>query len=62
MERFKWVKARASNPSGNCVQAMFDGVTVYVRDSKNPEADVLAYSRPEWDAFTAGVKAGDFDL
>jgi hypothetical protein len=33
-----------------------------VRDSKNPGGPKLAFAADEWRAFTAGVKAGEFDL
>ncbi|WP_345383146.1 DUF397 domain-containing protein [Pseudonocardia yuanmonensis] len=32
-----------------------------VRDSKNREQSPLAFTREEWAAFVAGVKAGEFD-
>lgn len=37
-------------------------VVVYVRDSKDREGGTLGYTRPEWDAFIEGAKAGEFDL
>jgi hypothetical protein len=33
-----------------------------VRDSKTPDGPKLAFTADEWLAFTAGVKAGEFDL
>ncbi|WP_433828094.1 DUF397 domain-containing protein [Actinoplanes sp. CA-015351] len=36
------------------------GDEVLIRDSKNRHVTPLAFSRAEWDAFVAGVKAGDF--
>jgi hypothetical protein len=35
---------------------------VAVRDSKNPDGPKLAFTRREWEAFAAGVKASRFDL
>jgi Domain of unknown function (DUF397) len=35
---------------------------VAVRDSKDPDGPVLAFNSSEWRAFTAGVKAGEYDL
>jgi hypothetical protein len=32
-----------------------------VRDSKQPTGPVLTFTATEWAAFTAGVRAGDFD-
>jgi len=33
-----------------------------MRDSKNPDGPVLAFTPEEWEAFTLGVKDGEFDL
>jgi hypothetical protein len=55
----RWVQASACG-GGTCVQARsVDGV-VQVRDSKNPDGPVLEFDRAEWDAFVAGVAAGEF--
>jgi len=56
-----WVRAKLCE-SGACVEVMFrpDG-TVRVRDSKNPGGPVLGFTPEEWDAFTAGVRLGEFD-
>jgi hypothetical protein len=35
---------------------------VAVRDTKDPDGPKLAFAPEEWIAFTAGVKAGEFDL
>ena len=45
-----------------CVAAKVVGENVLVRDTKNPSADTLPYTNNEWQAFIAGVKAGEFDL
>jgi hypothetical protein len=54
-------KATASNPSGNCVEVaeLADG-TVAIRHSSAPNGAALIYTPGEWDAFEAGVKAGEF--
>jgi hypothetical protein len=56
-----WRKSVRSD-QGNCVEVAFatDG-TVGVRDSKNPTCGVLEFSPAEWDAFTGGVRDGEFD-
>ncbi|WP_433557597.1 DUF397 domain-containing protein [Pseudonocardia xinjiangensis] len=49
---------------GGCVEVgrTPDGPVV-VRDSKDPERGTsLVFTREEWTAFVAGVKAGEFDL
>lgn len=56
------MKSSFSNPSGNCVDVTetLDGVEV--RDTKLGDASpVHRYTAEEWDAFIAGVKAGEFD-
>ncbi|WP_433678914.1 DUF397 domain-containing protein [Nocardia sp. CA-119907] len=58
----KWFKSAASQPSGDCVEAAhLDGGMVGVRDSKNPSGPALVFTPAEWDAFTAGIRAGEFD-
>lgn len=32
-----------------------------MRDSRNPDGDVLTFTPGEWDAFVKGVHAGEFD-
>lgn len=46
---------------GACAEVAFDGDAVLVRDSKDPDGGVLRFTADEWAAFTAGVKAGEFD-
>jgi hypothetical protein len=58
-----WRKSSYSGGNGgNCVEvaALRDG-GLAVRDSKDPEGARLAFTAEEWAAFTAGVKAGEFD-
>lgn len=38
------------------------GENVLVRDSKDPAGPVLRFSTAEWEAFVAGIHAGDFEL
>ena len=35
---------------------------VAVRDSKDPDGPTLAFAPEQWQAFTARVKSGHFDL
>lgn len=62
-------KSSASSVTDACVEvAMKNGeeIAVYVRDSKDPDGPVLAFTAAEWDAFigdeNSGVKGGEFDL
>lgn len=57
----RWTKSRASGNSG-CVEVSTDGAAVLVRDSKDRRGQILAFTAHEWEAFLAGVRAGEFDL
>jgi Domain of unknown function (DUF397) len=50
----------AACSSGSCVEVGHAAGTVLVRDSKDPNGPVLTFTPDEWDAFTAGVRAGQF--
>ncbi|WP_419995226.1 DUF397 domain-containing protein [Streptomyces boninensis] len=57
-----WRKARASNPSGDCVEvAGLPGGDVAVRNSRHPSGPALVYTQSELAAFIQGAKDGDFD-
>jgi Domain of unknown function (DUF397) len=58
-----WKKSRRSNGQANCVEVArnLPGI-VAVRDSKNPDGLVLAFTTGEWVAFTSGVRRGEFEL
>lgn len=58
---YAWRRSRQCG-SGACVEVAESGGSYLVRDSKNPTGPVLAFTRAEWDAFQAGVRAGDFDF
>ena len=57
-----WQRSRMCSVNGSCVQiAALSGGGVAIRDGKLGEASsVLTFSQEEWDAFVAGVKAGEF--
>lgn len=58
----KWRKSSYSSDDGNCVEvADLDSGTRAVRDSKDPAGAHLTFTATEWSAFTAGVRAGEFD-
>jgi hypothetical protein len=46
--------------SGACVEVAKADESYMVRDSKDPEGPVLTFNQGEWDAFVAGVRAGEF--
>jgi hypothetical protein len=64
VDRAQWRKSSYSGSNGGaCVEVavLADGGWA-VRDSKDPGGAKLAFAADEWLAFTAGVKAGEFDL
>jgi hypothetical protein len=57
----RWRKSAASG-SGDCVEVAFvDDDEVLVRHSKVRKGPILRFTPSEWDAFLAGVRAGEFD-
>ncbi|MEV5411611.1 DUF397 domain-containing protein [Thermopolyspora sp. NPDC052614] len=70
-----WRKSTLSgNTGGNCVEvAVVNGrdagvgnkadeeFVVVVRDTKNRDREPQVFTIPEWDAFLAGVREGQFD-
>jgi len=58
----KFFKSSFSGDAGQCVEVRITKQNIAVRDSKNPEADIMVFSNDEWNAFIQGVKNGEFDL
>jgi hypothetical protein len=58
-----WIKSSLSYAHGNCVEAraLADG-QVEMRNSRIPDVNLPPFTPDEWVAFTAGVRAGEFDL
>ncbi|GAB2690032.1 DUF397 domain-containing protein [Nocardia thraciensis] len=57
----KWFKSSRSAGGKECVEvAHLDAGMVGVRDSKNPTGPALVFTPGEWDAFTTGVRDGEF--
>lgn len=58
-----WRKSSHSNGATNCVEvAQFADGSVGVRHSRHPDGAMIVYSRTEWTAFLAGVKAEEFEF
>jgi hypothetical protein len=58
-----WRKSSWSSYNGNCVEIarLRDG-RIAVRDTKDKAAGpALIFTHPEWNAFLAGAKSGEFD-
>lgn len=56
-----WRKASFSMQNGACVElAPLAAGGVAVRDSKNPQGPTLTFTSAEWQAFAAGMFAGEF--
>jgi hypothetical protein len=52
----EWRKSSFSSlPDNDCVEVSFASALVGLRDSKKPEAGVLAFNRTAWQAFLTQV-------
>ncbi len=59
------ISSRTDSNGMSCVEAgpLRDGSgRVAVRHSHHPHDSVIVYTRAEWEAFTAGVRLGEFDF
>lgn len=61
-----WRTSSKSGTNGDCVQVATNlanllGI-VPVRDSKDPDGGLLAFSPDAWSEFTIAVRDGEFDL
>lgn len=59
------ISTKSDNGGGNCVEAgrLADGTgRVAVRHSRFPDGPAILYSKAEWEAFTEGIRGGEFDL
>jgi hypothetical protein len=61
-EQLNWKTSSRSGGNGNCVEVAITDDAVYVRDTKDRGKAPHAFTHAEWDAFTGGVKDGEFNL
>ena len=54
--RVTWRKSTRSNGSGNCVEVADLAGTIGVRDSKDVEGGILAFTLARWSSFVSAVK------
>ncbi|WP_024800570.1 DUF397 domain-containing protein [Nocardia sp. BMG51109] len=58
----RWFTSSRTSAGKECVEVAFlDEGMVGVRDSKNPSGPALVFTPGEWEAFTGGVKDGEFN-
>ena len=51
-----------TNGNGECVEVRLTPLVVQVRNSKDRAGPVVEFTHPEWRAFLAGAREGEFDL
>jgi hypothetical protein len=59
--RGEWIKASRSGGNGQCVEMRPADPGVQVRDSKQPDGEILSLARTGFATWVAGAKAGEFD-
>ncbi|ATL71949.1 DUF397 domain-containing protein [Nocardia terpenica] len=57
----RWFKSTYSKDSTHCVEIAFVGGSIALRNSNHPDEGALVFTAPEWDAFIAGAKDGEFN-
>jgi hypothetical protein len=55
----EWVRSSYC-ADASCVEVARIGAAIGLRDSKDPDSPVLLFTATEWEAFRAGVLAGEF--
>jgi hypothetical protein len=61
MGNLEWRKARRSANNGACVELAPAVEGILIRDSKDQDGPVIAYSGYSWRQFVAVAKTGRFD-
>lgn len=58
----EWRRSSECSGADQCVEIAHTHDGIQLRDSKDPDGPVLTFTDAEWRAFTAGAKAGEFDV
>jgi hypothetical protein len=58
----RWRKSSFSGAGNDCVELVVARIGAAVRDSKNPEAGLVAFENAGWSSFLGVVKEGRLDL
>jgi len=58
--RVDWRKSTRSGMGDACVEVAKAPAVVQVRDSKDPDGPILAFTAEGWAAFVEGLNAGTF--
>ena len=61
MGNLEWRKARRSANNGACVELAPTAGRILIRDSKDQDGPIIAYSEYSWRLFVAAAKTGNFD-
>jgi hypothetical protein len=61
MDNLEWRKTRRSANNGACVELAPAAGQILIRDSKDQNGPVIAYSQFSWRLFVASAKTGHFD-
>ena len=60
LSRESWRKSSFSD-SGDCVEVYLADSFVLVRNTRDRSLSSLTFGRPQWAAFLAGIRHGNFD-
>ncbi len=52
----RWRKSSHSGGDNNCVEVAGTGITITVRDSKNPRGGMLSFRPVDWKDFTRNIR------